>query len=55
MWQSLEILNLFITLTLERVFWKNTNSFKKLEHRFLDERPANRNISMQNFHVKSQC
>ena len=37
MWQSLEILNVFNTLTLKQVFWKTKTFFKKLEYRFLIE------------------
>ena len=37
MWQSVEILNVFNTLTLKRVFWKSNTFFKKLEYRFLIE------------------
>ena len=36
MWQSVEILNNFSTLTLKQIFWK-TKTFKKLEYRFLVE------------------
>ena len=39
MWQSLEILNVFNTLTLKQVFWKTKTFFKKLEYRFLIESP----------------
>ena len=38
MWQSLEILNVFITLPLNQVFWGMKNFFEKLEYRFLVER-----------------
>ena len=37
MWQLLEILNVFITLTLKQVFWKTKTFLKKLEYRFLLE------------------
>ena len=35
MWQLVEILNLFNTLTLKQIFWKMKTFFKKLEYRFL--------------------
>ena len=37
MWQSVEILNVFNTLTLKQIFWKTKTFFKKLEYRFLVE------------------
>ena len=37
MWQSVEILNNFNTLTLKQIFWKKKTFFKKLEYRFLVE------------------
>ena len=37
MWQSLEILNVFITLTLKQVFWKTKTFFEKLQYRLLVE------------------
>ena len=37
MCQSVEILNVFNTLTLKRIFWKTKTFFKKLEYRFLVE------------------
>ena len=37
-WQSMEILNVFITLTLQQIFWKTENFFEKLEYRYLVER-----------------
>ena len=37
MWQLLEILNVFNTLTLKQIFWKTQTLFKKLEFRFLVE------------------
>ena len=37
MWQSVEILNVFNTLTLKQIFWKTKTSFKKLGYRFLVE------------------
>ena len=36
-WQSLEILNVFYTLTVKLVFSKTQTLFKKLEYRFLVE------------------
>ena len=37
MWQSVEILNVFNTLTLIQIIWKTKHFFKKLEYRFLVE------------------
>ena len=37
MWQSVEILNDFNTLTLKQVFWKTKSFFKKLEYPFFVE------------------
>ena len=37
MWQSVEILNVFNTLTLKNIFWKKKIFFKKLDYRFLVE------------------
>ena len=37
MWQSLEILNFFNTLTLKQIFWKTQALLKKLEYFFLVE------------------
>ena len=37
MWQPLEILNVFNTLTLKQIFWKRKTFFKKLEYRCLVE------------------
>ena len=37
MWQSLEISNIFCTLTLKQIFWRTQTIFKKLEYRFLVE------------------
>ena len=37
LWQSLEILNIFNTLTLKQMFWKTKTFSKILEHRFLVE------------------
>ena len=37
MWQSLNILNDFNTLTLKYIFWKRQTIFKNLEYRFLVE------------------
>ena len=38
MYQSLEILNIFNTVTLKQIFWKTQALFKKLEYRFQVER-----------------
>ena len=35
--QSVEILNVFNTLTLKQIFWKTKTFFEKLENRFLVE------------------
>ena len=37
MWQSVEILNVFNTLSLKQIFWKTKTFFKNLEYRFLVE------------------
>ena len=38
-WQSMEIFNVFNTVTLKQIFWKKNTFMKKLpEHRFLLER-----------------
>ena len=37
MWQAIELLNVFITLTLKQIFWKAQTFFIKLEYPFLDE------------------
>ena len=37
MWQSVELLNDFNTLTLKQIFWKTKTFFKKLAYRFLVE------------------
>ena len=37
MWQPVEILNFFNTLTLTQIFWKTKTFFKKLEYLFLVE------------------
>ena len=37
MWQSVETLNIFSTLTLKQIFWKTQILSKKLEYRFLVE------------------
>ena len=43
MWQSVEILNVFNTLTMKQIFWKTKIFFKKLEYHFLVE-----NIKIEN-------
>ena len=45
MWQSLEILNVFNTLTLKQIFWKTKSLFKKLEYAFLVESTKIENAS----------
>ena len=37
MWQSVEILNVLNTVTLNKIFWETESFFKKLEYRFLAE------------------
>ena len=37
MWQPLEILNAFTTLSLKLIFWKTKPFYKKLEYRFFVE------------------
>ena len=44
MWQSLQILNDFNTLTLKQIFWKSKTIFKKLEHHFLVESTKIENV-----------
>ena len=44
--QSLEILNVFNTLTLKQIFWKTKTFFKKLKHNFFER------LKMQDFHRK---
>ena len=54
-WKLLEILNVFITLTLKQVFWKMKTFFEKLEYRFLVESTNRKhNTSIHNYFVKSQ-
>ena len=43
--QSVEILNVFKTLTLKQIFWKTETSFKKLKYRFLVESTKIENVS----------
>ena len=45
MWQSVEILNVFNTLTLKQIFWKTKKNFRKLEYGFLFENPKIENAS----------
>ena len=45
MWQSVEILKVFNTLTLQQIFWKTKTFFKKLEYRFLVESTKIENAS----------
>ena len=46
MWQSVEILNNFNTLTLKQIFWKTKTFFKKLWDRFLVENTKIENASV---------
>ena len=45
--ESVEILNIFNTLTLKQIFWKTKTIFKKLEYRFLVEGTKIENASFQ--------
>ena len=45
MWQSVEILKVFNTLTLKQIFWKTEIFLKKLEHHFLVESTKIKNAS----------
>ena len=45
MWQSVELLNDFNTLTLKQIFWKTKTFFKKLAYRFLVENTEIENAS----------
>ena len=45
MWQSVEILNIFNTLTLKQISWKTKTFFKKLEYGFLIESTKIENVS----------
>ena len=45
MWQSVETLNVFNTLTLKHIFWKIKTFFKKLEYSFLVESTKIENAS----------
>ena len=45
MWQSVEILNDFNTLTLKQIFWKRKAFFKNVEDRFLAESTKTGNAS----------
>ena len=50
MWQSLEILNVFNTLTLKQNIWKTKTFFKKLEYLFFVE---STNIESASFPYKN--
>ena len=45
MWQSIEILNVFVTLNLKQVFWKTKTFFKNLEYSFSIEDTATENAT----------
>ena len=45
MWKSVQILNVFNTLTLKRIFLKTKTLFRKLENRFLVESTKIENAS----------
>ena len=44
--QSVEILNVFNTLTLKQIFWKTKTFFKRLEYSFLVETTKIENASL---------
>ena len=44
-WQSVEILNVFNTLTLKQIFWKTKTFFKKLGYCFIVESTKIKNTS----------
>ena len=46
MWQSLEILNVFNTITLKQILWKTQTLFKKLEYWFLVESTKTENTKL---------
>ena len=52
--QSLEILNIFNTLSLKQIFWKKKTFFKKLEDRlWVDStKIENATVSIQDFPVR---
>ena len=45
MWHSLEILNIFNTLTFKQTFWKAKTFFQKLEYRLLVQSTKIKNAS----------
>ena len=45
MWQAIELLNLFITLTLKQIFWKAQTFFIKLDYRFSVESTKIENVT----------
>ena len=47
MWQSVDIFNVFNTLTLIQAFWKKKIFFKNLEYRFLIETTKIENTSFR--------
>ena len=57
MWQSVEILNDFNTLTSKQILWKTETFFKKTGVPFFSWKYKDwkRIISMQNCYVRSQC
>ena len=55
MWQSVEILNVFSTLTLKKVFLKTKTFFKKLEYNFLVESTKIENASFPHKTVISKA
>ena len=54
-WQSVEILNVFNTLTLKGIFWKTKNFLKELEYLFLVESTKIGNASFLNKSVMSEA
>ena len=61
--QSVEIFNVFNSLTLKQIFWKMKTFSKKLEYRFIVERTKVENVSFSyktviseaNVKTYSQC
>ena len=55
MGQSVEILNVFNTLTLKQIFWKTKTFFKKLEYCFLVESTRTESASFQYKTARSEA
>ena len=54
-WQPVEILNDFNTLTLKQIFWKTKTFFKKLEYRYLVDSTKIENASFSHKTVVSEA